>query len=166
MVGDNKFLRQLRQGIPPHKNVLLGNGKNSLMVAVVSLSADEMQRLDELTEEYAQQNPSKVNGSVRSQYYNKLLAMYCMRNPSDPKLEARITEDIEEVGIFMDIEDIARVCNAYGELMINKAPKLEALTQDQYDVIKKHLEVTPLSDLSTVLLVHLANCHQTIVSEK
>ena len=66
----------------------------------------------------------------------------------------------------MDLEDINRVVNAYGELMMNKAPKLELLTQAQLETVKKHLEVTPLSDLSTVLLVHLANCHQTIVSEK
>jgi hypothetical protein len=77
-----------------------------------------------------------------------------------------MTDSPEEVAAMMDLEDISRVVNAYQELILNKAPKLEMITQNQLDEIKNYLEVTPLSDLSTVLLVHLANCHRTIVSEK
>ena len=88
-----------------------------------------------------------------------------MRDPSDPTLSTKIASSPAEVGECLDNEDISRICGAYGELIINKAPKLETLTQEELDIIKKHLEVTPLSDLSTVLLVHLKNCHQTIVSE-
>ena len=87
-----------------------------------------------------------------------------MRDPDD--ISERISSSVQEVMECMDLEDINRIVKAYGELMMNKAPKLELLTQDQLEVVKKHLEVTPLSDLSTVSLVHLANFHQTIVSEK
>lgn len=167
MVGDNNFsIRNLRTGTPVHKNVVLQHGNSAITVAVVALSADEMQQIDEIVQDYATTNAKKVNDSVRGQYYNRLLAYYCMRDPSDKTFTARVAESVDEVGQILDIEDISRVVNAYGELMINKAPKLEALTQEQYDTIKKHLEETPLKDLSTVLCVLLKNCLQTIQSEK
>lgn len=164
MVGDSK-LRNLRSGIPAHQNVTLGGGNSTVDVAVVALSVDIMQSLDEQVEEYCQKNTGKTNDDVRSQYYNRLLTYYCMRDPSDPTLSTKMADSPDEVAEILDLEDISRVCNAYGELMINKAPKLEILTEEQLSLIKKHLEVTSLSDLSTVLLVHLMSCHQAIVSE-
>lgn len=167
MVGDNNFsIRNLRTGTPVHKNVVLQHGDVTVTVAVIALTADEMQQIDEMVQDYATTNQSKVNDSVRSQYYNKLLAYYCMRDPQDRTLRTMMASSVDEVGEILDLEDISRVVNAYGELMINKAPKLEALTQEQYDTIKKHLEETPLSGLSTVSCVHLKNCLLTIQSEK
>lgn len=165
MVGESSKLRNLRMGIPVHKNVTLGSGDRSVMVAVVALSIDAMQQIDEQVEIYHQSNPSKVNDDVRSQYYNRLLAYNCMRDPSDPTLSTKMAESADEIAEVLDLEDVSRIANAYGELMLNKAPKLEIITEEQLELVKKHLEVTQLSDLSTVLLVHLANCHQAIVSE-
>jgi hypothetical protein len=166
MVGNKSKLWQLRAGIPPHKNVTLGNGDSTVDVTVVSLTADTMQMIDEVTEEYCKRNKDKVNDIVRTQFYNINLVHHCMRDPNSERFSVKMTESPEEVSQIMDLEDISRVVNAYQELILNKAPKLEFITQEQLDEIKKHLEVTPLSDLSTVLLVHLANCHRTIVSEK
>ena len=167
MVGDNKSkLWKLRYGVPEHKNVTLGNGDNTVDVTVVSLSADVMQMIDEVVEEYCNKNKERVNDVVRSQFYNINLVHHCMRDPNSDRFSEKMTESPEEVAQIMDLEDISRIVNAYQELIMNKAPKLEFITQEQLDEIKKHLEVTPLSDLSTVLLVHLANCHRTIVSEK
>lgn len=165
MVGDFNKLRKLRLGIPEHQNVTLGNGDNAVTVAVVALSADIMQQLDEQVEGYCQKNADKVNDDVRTQYYNRLLTYYCMRDPEDPTLQTMMAESADEVAEIMDIEDISRICNAYGDLMMNKAPKIEIISEEQLELIKKHLEVTPLSDLSTVLLVHLGSCHQAIISE-
>lgn len=166
MVGDKSKLWKLRSGIPEHKNITLGNGDSTVDVTVVSLSADIMQMIDEKVEEYCKKNKDKVNESVRTQYYNINLVHHCMRDPNSDRFSDKMTDSPEEVAMMMDLEDISRVVNAYHEIILNKAPKLEFITQEQLDEIKKHLEVTPLSDLSTVLLVHLANCHQTIVSEK
>jgi hypothetical protein len=77
-----------------------------------------------------------------------------------------MTDSIEEVGRSLDDEDIKRVCEAYSELLVNRAPKLEMLKQEEYEELKKVLEATQLSDLSTVSLVHLKHFHLTIVSEK
>lgn len=165
MVGGSK-LWKLRSGIPVHKNVTLGNGDSTVEVTVVSLTADTMQMIDEVVEEYCKKNKDKVNDAVRSQFYNINLVHHCMRDPNSDRFSAKMTDSPEEVANMMDLEDISRIVNAYQELILNKAPKLEFITQEQLDEIKKHLEVTPLSDLSTVLLVHLANCHRTIVSEK
>lgn len=158
-----KSLRDLRRGIPPHKRVHIG-GTEGYDVTVVILSADKCLELEELTNEYCNTREKRVNDTVRNQFYNALLVNECMRDPDD--ISERISSSVQEVMECMDLEDINRIVKAYGELMINKAPKLELLTQDQLEVVKKHLEVTPLSDLSTVSLVHLANFHQTIVSEK
>ena len=166
MVGDKSKLWKLKSGIPVHKNVTLGNGDSTVDVTVVSLSADTMQMIDEIVEEYCKKNKDKVNESVRAQYYNINLVHHCMRDPHSDRFSVKMTDSPEEVASMMDLEDISRIVNAYQEIILNKAPKLEFITQGQLDEIKKHLEVTPLSDLSTVLLVHLANCHQTIVSEK
>lgn len=166
MVGGKSKLWQLRSGIPVHKNVILGNGDTAVNVTVVSLPADTMQMIDETVEEYCKKNKDRVNETVRAQFYNINLVHHCMRDPNSDRYSAKMTESPEEVAAIMDLEDISRVTNAYQELILNKAPKLEFITQEQLDEIKNHLEITPLSDLSTVLLVHLANCHRTIVSEK
>lgn len=165
MVGGSK-LWKLRSGVPVHKNVTLGNGDSTVEVTVVSLTADTMQMIDETVEEYCKKNKDKVNDAVRAQFYNINLVHQCMRDPNSDRFSVKMTDSPEEVANMMDLEDISRVVNAYQELILNKAPRLEMITQEQLDEIKKHLEVTPLSDLSTVLLVHLANCHRTIVSEK
>ena len=156
-------IRQLRTGTPIHKKITLGSGDSSVDLAVVILNADVSQEIEESVQEYASENIDKVNDAVKNQYYNVLLAYHCLRDPDD--LSQRVVESPKELQEILDLEDISRIVNAYGELMMNKAPKLELLSQDQIDVIKKHLEVTPLKDLSTVLLVHLVSCHQTIVSE-
>lgn len=157
-----KMLKDLRTGTPPHKTVHIGSLDAD--VAVVILSSDKCLEIEELTNEYLAGAPKKVNEATRNQFYNALLATYCMRNPEN--LDERMAGSVKEVMEILDLEDINRIVLAYGELMMNKAPKLELLTVDQLETIKKHLEVTPLSGLSTVLLVHLANCHQTIVSER
>jgi hypothetical protein len=85
-------------------------------------------------------------------------------DPDD--INIQIFDDMDDVGKILDEEDIKRVCMAYNELMANKAPKIEMMKQDEFDELKKYLEVTQLSDLSTVSLIHLTNFHRTIVSEK
>ena len=166
MVGGKSKLWKLRSGIPVHKNVTLGNGETAVEVAVVSLSADTMKAIDETVELYCRQNKDRVNDVVRSQVYNIHLVHHCMRDPNSDRFSQKMTDSPEEVADMMDLEDISRIVNAYQELILNKAPRIDMLTQEQLDTIKNFLEVTPLSDLSTVLLVHLTNCHRTTVSEK
>lgn len=166
MVGGKSKLWQLRAGIPVHKNVTLGNGDSTVQVTVVSLPAETMQMIDETVEAYCKKNSNKVNDTVRIQYYNINLVYHCMRDPNSDRFSSKMADSPEEIAAMMDLEDISRVVNAYQELILNKAPRLEMITQEQLDEIKNYLEVTTLSDLSTVLLVHLANCHRTIVSEK
>lgn len=166
MVGGKSKLWQLRAGIPVHKNVTLGNGDSTVQVTVVSLPADTMQMIDETVEEYCKKNRDRVNDTVRMQYYNINLVHHCMRDPNSDRYSAKMTDSPEEVAAMMDLEDISRIVNAYQELILNKAPRMEMISQEQLDEIKNYLGVTPLSDLSTVSLVHLANFHRTIVSEK
>lgn len=159
-------IRNLRMGTPPHKTVKIGNGENAITVKVVALPLDVTQSIEEQVEEYCQLNKGKVNNNVRQQMYNKLLAYNCMRDPDDPTMNTKVAESADEVGEFMDLEDISRVVNTYSELIMNKAPKIELITQEEFDELKKYLDVTPLSDLSTVSLVHLENFHRSVVSEK
>ena len=159
-------IRSLRMGTPPHKTIDLGNGENKITVKIVALPLDMTQDIEEQVEEYCQSNRGKVNDSVRQQMYNKLLAYYCMRDPDDPTMNTKLADSVEEVGEFLDLEDISRVVNAYSELIMNKAPKIELMSQEEFDELKKYLDVTPLSDLSTVSLVHLGNFRRSVVSEK
>lgn len=161
-ISARKTLKDLRIGTPPHKNIRIG-GNGGYDVAIVILDADKCLEIEEQTQEYCSSKQNKVNEIVKTQFYNSLLCLNCMRDPAD--LNSHIADSLDEIMKYMDLEDINRVINAYSELMMNKAPKLEFVSEEQLEVIKKHLEVTPLSDLSTVLLIHLANCHQTIVSE-
>lgn len=171
MAGELKVTKQsklsaLRRGVPMHKNVTLGVGDNTVEVKVVLLSSDDMLDIEESTEEYCKSIGDRNNRVVRNNYYNKLLASMCMRDPSDSTLQTQIAESVDEVGEFLDIEDIDRVCNAYRELLTNKAPRMDIMTNDELEELKNYLRVTPLKDLSTVLLTHLKSCHQTLVSEK
>lgn len=176
MAGDISYLKRMRTGQHPHETVTLGNGSDSFDVEVVLLSNDEMLTINEMVEKRYHTDrridangneqivtDTKDNGKNRSMYYDRLLCYYCMRLPDD--IEEKIASSEEEVGQLLDLEDIQRVCNKYNEILINKAPKLEILKEEDLKSLKKYLEVTPLNDLSTVLLVHLKSCHQTLLSE-
>lgn len=158
-------LRELRRGIPPHKRIHIGGeGEDGFDAMVVILSADKCLEIEEQTQSYCKSKESSSNENVKTQFYNALLVSNCLRDVND--LNSCLASDVADVLANMDLEDINRVVNAYGELMMNKAPKLELLTEEQFEDLKKVLEVTPLSGLSTVSLVHLANFHRTLLSEK
>lgn len=172
MAGDISYLKRMRTGQPPHGIVTLGNKGDSFDVAVVLLSNDVMLSIGEEVEERYRKvkngdnleiNP-KDNPKNRERYYNKLLCYHAMRVPDN--LDQKVADSPDEVGSLLDLEDIQRVCEKYNELLINKAPKLEVLTQEELDSLKKYLEVTPLKDISIVSLVHLKYFHQTLVSER
>lgn len=164
--GRQSKLAILRRGIPMHKRVTLGNGENSMEVVVVLLSSDDMLDIEGATEEYCKRIGDKCNRIVRNNYYNRLLCALAMRDPDDVTYNTLLVDDADEVGEFMDVEDMERVCSAYKELLQNKAPKMELINETELEEIKNFLRVTPLKDLSTTLLVHLKSCHRTIVSEK
>ena len=172
MAGDISYLKRMRTGQHPYKVVTLGNGSDSFDVAVVLLSNDEMLTINEAVEdryhptqdgENIIKNP-KDTPKNRAMYYNRLLCAECMRLPEDTNV--KVADNADEVGHYLDDEDIKRVCEKYNELLVNKAPKLEVMTEEELDRLKKYLEVTPLRDISTVSLVHSKYCHQTLVSEK
>jgi len=162
-MANKKSLADLRNGTPPHKRVHIG-GDDGIDVMVVLLGADVCLELEEKTNEYCLSKESRANEVIKNQFYNALLCKECMRDADD--ISKPVSTDIEEILRCMDLQDISLVVDAYNELMMNKAPKLELLTEEQLDELKKTLEVTPLSGLSTVSLVHLANFHQSIVSEQ
>lgn len=172
MAGDtlNK-IRNMRMGKRSHSKVKLGVGDDSVMVAVVLLPSDIMLDINEKVEErYA---PTIQNGAVikntkhnditRNQYYNQLLCLHCMREIDD--LDRSVFTTVEEVGSILTLEDIKRVCEAYNTLIVNNSDKLETLRQEDYDELKKFLEVTQLKDLSIVSQVHLMYFLQTVLSE-
>ena len=159
MSADISYLKRMRTGQPPHKIVTLGNGSDAFDVAVVLLSSDEMLTINEEVEERYRpvydgdteiRNP-KDSQKNRMSYYNKLLCYNCTRVPD--MLDVKVASDVEEIGALLDDEDIKRICEQYNELLINKAPKLEVLTEEELDQLKKYLEVTSLKDISTVSLV-------------
>ena len=153
-------LSQLRLGTPPYKIVDI----RGLKVAVVILSSDITIQIDQEVQRYESENPDSVNDNIKDRIFDIKLCYHCMRDPDN--INVKIADSEEEVGQTLDVEDISRITGAYSELMINKAPKIELLTEEELDELKKYLEVTPLKDLSTVSLVHLTNFHQTILSEK
>lgn len=172
MAGDTSSkIRNLRIGKRSHGTVKLGMGEDSVMVAVVLLPSDTMLSINEEVEErysdiiqdgVVMKNP-KQNEITRNQYYNKLLCYHCMREVNN--LDEHIFSSQDEVGEILTLEDIKRVCEKYNELIVNNSNKLETLKQEDYDELKKFLEVTPLSDLSIVSQVHLMYFLQTILSE-
>lgn len=162
MASNVSYLRSMRTGQAPYCRVTLGNGSGSFDIAVVIISSDEMLEINELTEE-RYHNKDIDNERNRARFYNRLLCYHCMRTLEDTSV--KIASSPDEVGELLDDEDIKRVCEKYNEMIVNKAPKLEVLKEEQLDELKKYLEVTPLKDISTVSLVHLKYCHQTLVSE-
>lgn len=161
MAGDIIKLRDMRTGKPPHKTITLGNGDESMRVAVVLLSADAMLNINEKVDSRYGSDKSG-NKITRNQYYNILLSTQCLRSVDD--INIRLVDDEDELSSLLDLEDIKRICEAYNELIVNKAPKLETLKEEDYDELKKFLEVTKLKDLNTVSLTYLKYFHQTIHS--
>ena len=177
MSGDLKQkLINLRTGNPSRRTVILGNGDDSVTICAVLLSSDTMLDINEKVDQRYGHNVEvddddvNVDTSImsaskvtRMQYYNILLCYYSMRNPDN--IDEYIFDSYEQTASVLNLEDIKRVCEAYNEIIINSAPKMELLTQEDYDELKKFLEVTPLRDLDTVSLIHLKYFHQTIHSE-
>lgn len=166
MAGDLSYLKKMRTGQPPHGIVTLGNGDDSFEVAVVLLSNDEMLNINEAVEDRypSEDKLTMQKQKIRASFYNRLLCYHCTRVPGN--LGTKVASDPDEIGSILDDEDIKRICEQYNNLLVNKAPKLEVLTEEELDSLKKYLEVTPLKDISTVSLVHLKYCHQTLVSER
>ena len=169
--GTINKIRNMRMGKKFCSSVKLGVGDDSVMVAVVLLPSDIMLDINEMVEErYAPTvqdgvvvKNAKQNDITRNQYYNQLLCLHCMREIDD--INTPIFNTVEEVGSILTLEDIKRVCEAYNALIINNSDKLETLKQEDYDELKKLLEVTPLKDLSIVSQVHLMYFLQTLLSE-
>lgn len=157
-------LSQLRTGRPVYKTITLSNGTDSFKVAVVLLPSDTVQQCEEETERYVNEHKGSANDNVRNQYFDKLLCYHCLRNPEN--LDEKLADDVDEIGEQLDVEDISRITGAYRELMVNKAPKIELLTNEDLEEIKNYLSETQLKDLNTVSLVHLTNFHQTMGSQK
>lgn len=171
-MADISYLKKMRCGQPPHNVATLGNGSGAFDVAVVLLSNDTMLSINEevesryhpVTENGVEVKNPMDNPKNRALYYNRLLCYHCMRIPTD--LNTKVASSADEVASMLDDEDIQRVCEKYNELIVNKAPKLEVITEGELDEIKKYLEVTPLSDINTVSLVHLKYFLQTVTSSQ
>lgn len=170
--GTLSRIRNMRMGRHSCMNVTLGSGDDSVMVAVVLLPSDIMLDINEAVEErYAPTilndgtvvKNNKQNDITRSQYYNQLLCFHCMREIDNT--DEKIFSSVDEVGSILTLEDIKRVCEAYNSIIINNSNKLETLKQEDFEELKKHLEVTSLKDLSIVSQVHLMYFLQTIRSE-
>ena len=169
--GTMDKIRSMRMGKRSHTSVKLGIGDDNVLVAVVLLPSDIMLNINELVEErYAPEvkdgvvvKNSRQNDVTRNQYYNQLLCLHCMREIDD--LDTCVFTTVEEVGKILTLEDIKRVCEAYNTLIVNNSDKLETLKQEDYEELKKFLEVTPLKDLSIVSQVHLMYFLQTVLSE-
>ena len=71
-----------------------------------------------------------------------------MREPED--LDVKIFEKFEDVGHNLTLEDIKRVCETYNNIIVNNSDKLETMKPEDYDELKKFLEVTPTTDYNTV----------------
>lgn len=137
-------------------------------MAIVILPADTIREIEELSEQYVQGIEgieSQSNMNIKNMFYDRLLVYHCLRDSN--KLDVKIADSPDEVGESLDIDDIRRIAERYGEMMLNKsdATSLELLDEEQLDNIKKFLETTQLKDLNTVSLVHLANFHQAIALE-
>lgn len=152
-------IAQLRQGTPPHKIINI----RGVSMAVVLLPSDTVRKIEEKVEQYCNINKDKVNENVRNQYYDSMLAYESLRD--DNNLDEHIADNMDEITKVLSPTEINYVCTIYGELMMDKDPrKLELLTAEQFEELKKYLEETPLSDLNTVSLVHLSNFRQAMIS--
>lgn len=152
-------LSQMRMGVPIHDEVMIRDVK----FAVVILPSDTVRQIEEDVERYMESNKGKVNERVHNLMFDSELVYYSLRDIDDSTLKTKVADSAEEVRNTFDEEDISRVTEVYGTLMMNKSKKLELLNEEQFDEIKKVLEVTPLSELSTVSQVHLANFHQATI---
>ena len=118
-----------------------------------------------LTTVFAEKEATVHDGIVA--YYKVLVGLDIERQlwaREQRYLEQNEQTKAKEYGQIYKI--VLQLFEKYNELLVNKAPKLEVLTEEELDSLKKYLEVTPLKDISTVSLVHLKYCHQTLVSEQ
>lgn len=152
-------LSELRKGTPISKVVTLYDG---LKVAVVLLSTDVMLQIEREVQQYMTDNEKSVNNIIKNQLFDIKLCYHAMRDPSD--INTKIASNEDEVAKLLDSEDVSRITTAFGELMVNKTPKIELMSEEDFEELKKTLGAMELKELSTVSLVHLTNFHQTLLS--
>jgi hypothetical protein len=153
------LLQKLREGTPVSSEISIRGVKFTIVV----VAADITRQIEERAEKYTTDNPNSTNKVSRDAFFNRELVFECLRDPND--LSKRVAENAEEIGTTFDGEELARICEKYANMVINKVPKLEFLSGADLDEIKKYLDVTQLKDLDTVSAVHLANFLRTIRSE-
>lgn len=144
-------LAELRRGVT--KRIVTLSDK--VEIAVLIVPTGTLRRIESDIEEWCQSHQSSANDQVRRQLYDIMLCHECMRDKDD--INVKVTSNWEEAEELLDAEDVSRVLGAYKELMVNKAPKIELLTDEEFNNLKKSLEKIELTDLSTVSALHLKN---------
>lgn len=148
-------LADLRRGVTKGTVTLSGN----IEVAVVIVPTSTLRQIECDIEEWCQGHPKQASQQVRKQMYDIMLIHECTRDKDN--IDVKITDSWQEAETLLDNEDVSRILSRYQELMVNKAPKIELLTDEEFEKLKKLLEGTKLTDLSTVSALHLKNCLTT-----
>lgn len=156
-------LHELRRGNPKFSRVYLGDENDGVEVAVVILTADDVLDIDEQVQVYCSSAPNKINDIVRSEIANAMICQRAIRNPDN--LDEKLLDSLKQTLEMLDLEDMGRIIKAYNELMINRAPKLETLSSEDLEEIKKKLKTAKLKDLNIVQRLHLTSFLQAMRSE-
>jgi len=150
-------LAKLRLGTPPHKIISV----KGMDIAVVVVSSDVIRICEEAISSH-KYTKDGITDDLRNYIYDVNMCFHCMRDPED--LNIKVADSIKETRESLDMNDVHLVTQAYQDLMLEGAPKLEMITEEEYTSIKKTLEQTKVNDLNIVSQLHLKSFHLTTIS--
>lgn len=140
------------------------NGKNNYKiinfpgtdekVALVILSSQELTNCKINADRYIEEN--KITDE---DYKDIILQQYIMYNALRDKdnIENKIASSIDEFISLIDNNELAFLQVQYNMFMQDNSPFLNAITEEQFEELKKTLEKIKLSDLNGVSLLALRN---------
>jgi len=147
-------LSNLRKGIAtPHKIIEI----SGMDIAVTVISSSDIRECEEAVIEAKKKHGIEYcNENFTNHVFDINLVAKCMKDKDD--LSIPLAESAKDVDDNLTIADINAITTAYSELMMNIGPRMEFISEEEYDSLKENLGQIPWKDLSTQQLLSLKNC--------
>lgn len=152
-------LTNLRKGIPDHKVVNFPGTDEK--VALVELNNKEIIKSREMSMSYIEKHT--VDMDTVDLIFNMHILLKSMRNPDN--LEEYFASDFKEIQEHMNPKQVYELHGIFLEVQNGKTPEFDEISIEEFEDIKKKLEITQLSELDGELQTILKYFHQTLVSK-
>lgn len=123
-------------------------------VALVILSSDQLTQCKLKSDQYCESKGIEDEG-YKNIVFQEYLVYESLRDKDD--INKRLAESVDDLRSTLDAEEISYIAVQYNMFASEVSPFLGAITDEQFELLKKSLEKMSLKDLNGESLVALRN---------